>query len=319
VPLSDNRVVTLLNRYYVPVYTSNEEFREGGSAPPEERAELLRIHREGREKQLSVGSVHAYVLSPDGRTLDSLHVAEAFKPERLATMLERQARALGVRAGEPVLKPAPQSAAQPQPGALLLHLTARYLERRGEEYTLVTGAGGNWSALPGEDWLSLDREQWTKLFPPGKPAVGHSWEVDREVAAALLNRFYPPTENNDLRKNRIDRQSFRGTVTALKDGVALARLEGSFKMKHPFYHKDDNNFAEGRFVGYVEWDVRGAEIRSFRLVTEDAKYGPEGEAGQPFGVAVRSLPLTRGTDSRTMRPRSRKGAMGVDRGDLRLG
>lgn len=289
-PLSDNRVVSLLNRYYVPVYTSNADYREGGAAPDAEKAELRRIHREGHEKKLSVGSVHAFVLAPDGRTLDSLHVAEAFKTDRLVAMLERNARALGTQAGEAVVKPSAQSAARPVPGSLLLHLTARYLERRGDGYALVTGAGGNWSALPGEDWITLERPQWLKLLPPGKAEVGKTWEVDPEVAATILNRFYPPTENNDLRKNRIDRQTLRGTVTSVQGRTAVARLDGSFKMKHPFYHKDDRNFAEATFTGYVEWDTEGPRIRSFRMVTDEAKYGPEGEAGQPFGVAVRSVP-----------------------------
>jgi hypothetical protein len=289
VPLSNNRVVDLLNRYYVPVYTSNEDYRDDGCVPAEERAELLRIRREGHEKKLSVGTVHAYVLSPEGKTLDSLHVGDAFKVERLAEMLERNARALGTRAGAPVLKPAPQSAARPEPGKLLLHVVARYLERRGDRLVLVEDAGGNWSAVPGEDWVSLERPQWLKLLPAAPPRVGTAWEVDRSTAAAILNHFYPPTENNDLSKNRIDRLTFTGTVVAVEKGVARARLEGALRMKHPFYHKDDDQFVEATFAGFVEWETKGPAIRSLQLATDEAKYGPEGQRGQPFGVAARTV------------------------------
>ena len=81
-PLSNDRIIDLLNRHYVPVYLANVDYREGGSAPPEEKAELRRIHREGHAKKLSVGTVHAYVMAPDGSLIDSMHVAEAFKVEK---------------------------------------------------------------------------------------------------------------------------------------------------------------------------------------------------------------------------------------------
>jgi hypothetical protein len=238
VPLSNDRVISLLNRYFVPVYIANTDYREGGEASAEEKAELRRIHQEGHARKLSVGTVHAYVLGPDGHLLDSMHVAEAFKVQKLIGMLEKTTQTLGTRAGEPLAKPQPQSFAKADPDSLLLHVTARYLERKGEEYVLIEDAGGNWSAFPGEDWVELSREQWLRLLPPGQPRAGQAWDLDREVTAALLSRFYPPTENNDLSKNRIEGQSLKGTVLSVEGGVVRASLEGAFKMKHPFYHKD---------------------------------------------------------------------------------
>ena len=48
-------------------YIINEEYyRENGRAPVEERAELQRIHREGFEKKMDIGTVRVFVLSPDG-------------------------------------------------------------------------------------------------------------------------------------------------------------------------------------------------------------------------------------------------------------
>jgi len=289
VSLSDTRVITLLNRYFVPVYTANEDYDEEGSAPPEEKAELSRIRDEGYAKKLSVGTVHAYVLTPDGHTLDSLHVAEAYQPDRLAAMLNRAVQRLGTAPGPPIIPPAPQSAAPPKPGALLLHLTARYLERRGDDYALTTNATANWNAFPGEDWISLDRAQWAKLLPMGLARIGVSWDVDRDVAATLLTRFYPPTENNDLATNRLEKQSLRGVVVAMRNGVVRVRLEGGLKMKHPFYHRDDNNVAEATFVGFLEYSEDTKRIRSVRLVTEEAVYGGPGSK-QPYGIAVRTVP-----------------------------
>jgi hypothetical protein len=76
-PLSNTKVIELLNGYFVPVYAVNEDYATKGSAPLEEKAERDRIFQEGHALKLSVGSVHVYVLRPDGRLLDSMHVATA--------------------------------------------------------------------------------------------------------------------------------------------------------------------------------------------------------------------------------------------------
>src|SRR5436309_5478102 len=109
-PLSDARVIALLNRAFVPIYVVNEDYRGSGPAPPEERKELQRIHQEGYKKKLSVGTVHAYVLTPDGHTHDSLHVASAARTERLLAMLDRAVEHFKPKEGKPIVAPAPQSA-----------------------------------------------------------------------------------------------------------------------------------------------------------------------------------------------------------------
>jgi hypothetical protein len=286
VPLSDTRVIDLLNRSFIPVYLANQDYRDDGCAPPEEKAELRRIHKEGHAAKLSVGSVHAYVLAPDGRLVDSMHVANAFKVDRLLPMLEGTVRKLKTASGEPVLKPAPQSISKPEPGCLLLHITARYLQRKGDDYVLVESAGGDWSAFPGEDWVSLEQSQWLKLLPSRQVRVGDTWDLDRNVAAEILNHFYPPTENNDLAKNRIDEQSLKATVVAVEKGITRARIDGKLKMKHPFYHKDDDRFVEATLAGFMEFDPNKKQIRSFQFVTDEATYGGAGST-QPIGVAVR--------------------------------
>ena len=48
VSLSNNQVISLLNQYFVPVFLSNEDFRDGGSAPPAAKAELRRLFGGGR-------------------------------------------------------------------------------------------------------------------------------------------------------------------------------------------------------------------------------------------------------------------------------
>ena len=41
-PFSQSEVINRLNAYFVPVYVVNEDYRENGPAPKEERAEMDR-------------------------------------------------------------------------------------------------------------------------------------------------------------------------------------------------------------------------------------------------------------------------------------
>lgn len=274
------------------MFTSNEDYGDEGSAPKEERAELERVRREGNAAGLSVGTVHGFVLGPDGRLRDTVHVA-LIRPDTLAALLEKHVRALETRPGSPV---APVRAFTPPPsappGSLRLHLVARYLEKRGEnDYALVTNAGGNWSALPGEDWITLDPSEQAGLLAPktAKISPGQTWDVDGNVAGRLFDHFYPPTENNDVSKNRRIEQRLRATLVGIANGRATVRLDGRLRMKHPFYHRADDNEVEADVAGYFTFDPARRQVRSLQLATERAVYG-DAARKQPFGVAVRSVP-----------------------------
>jgi hypothetical protein len=275
----------------VPVYVSNEDYNKTGSALAEEKAERNRICREAAQAKLSSGTVHVYILAPDGHCIDSQHVATASKVEELTAMLERTIAELKTAAGQPLVKPCPQSApAKRDAGAPVLHVTARYLRRQGHDYIVPkanlgeTRAGG-WAGYPGEDWVALSSPEAVKFLPAGAVSAGASWDIDTEAAARVLNHFYPPTENNDIRKNVIEEQTLRAKVMSQKDGVVWARLDGKLKMKHPFYHKPDDRVVEATVVGFLEFESATRHIRSLQMVTKQAAYG-----SQPFGVAVRSMP-----------------------------
>jgi hypothetical protein len=47
----------------------------------------------------------------------------------------------------------------------------------------------------------------------------------------------------------------------------------------------DERPVEASVTGYLEYDRREKKVRTFRLVTDQAKYGKEN-----FGVAIRSVP-----------------------------
>src|SRR5262249_54356330 len=124
--LSDAKVIALLNRYFVPVYASNEDDVNGGSAPALEKLEYQRILFEAGKAGLSTGSVYVYLLTPDGHPLDSLHVAEACKPDELRPRLEQAVKKLRTSPGAPLVKAIAQSKPPPhEADSLVLHLIAR--------------------------------------------------------------------------------------------------------------------------------------------------------------------------------------------------
>jgi len=212
-----------------------------------------------------------------------MHVAQAAQPDRLAALLEKSAKTLAIPPRD--APPAPASPARPAvpAGTMLLHLVARYLDAKGN--ALIPTGSGNWSELPSEDWIPLAPLVQAKLLPD-RASVGSSWEPDRAEATRLLQHFYPPTENWDSTKNAMESLAFRGRVTTIRAGLARATLEGEYKMKHAFYHKEDDNRASGAVAGWVEFDTRTRRIVTLHLVTEHAEYG-DGRM-QPYGVAVLS-------------------------------
>jgi hypothetical protein len=284
-PLSRTNVIETLNRYFVPVYTSNEEYRdngdEHGSAPPEERAAYQKIYLAALKKKLSTGTVHAYVLTPDGDPIDSLHVADAATGDKLLDMLRRTVRKLGTKPGDTLVPPKEQSACPVNldDKTLVLHLTAR------AEGT--NPSDNSWHAYPSEDWIVLDEADQRALLPPaGRPAAeaGASWDIPRDVATKVLTHFYPQTENNDVGKNRIDRITLKATVVSVNEGVTRARLDGDLRMQHPFYHKETPDMVDAAVVGYIEFRPGQGRVKSFKLATDRATY-----MKRNFDVGVRSV------------------------------
>jgi hypothetical protein len=266
-------IVATLNRSFVPVYLSNEDYSGDSPAPPAERRERDRILREAAAKGLSTGTVHVYILDPEGHAADSAHVAEGAKVDVLTKFLDRNVERFRPAPGSPVVAPRPQATPpRHEPGGLTLHLVARSLDGRGA-----------WGGVIPEDWFSLSAEE-AKGLSVESPSVGKTWELPPLLAARLLERFYPATENNDLAKNRIERAEIRAEVVSSEVEVARARLVGDLRMGHPFYHKEDGKVVEAKALGFVDFDPTSGEVRSLLMATESATYN-----GGTFGVALSSV------------------------------
>ena len=102
-----------------------------------------------------------------------------------------------------------------------------------------------------------------------EPSTGHMRvdhtpeDIDPALSAQILTCFYPQTENNDLSRNRLDRQVLRASAIDEQNGVLRIRLDGEVRMKHQFYpNRVDESFAEATVVGYLDYDLSRRRIRS---------------------------------------------------------
>ena len=270
-PFSSLEVIKRLNTAFVPVFAVNEDYRNPAVVPQEERDEYQRIYREALDKKFSAGSVHVYVLNPEGAVVGTRHVADAARTKALIAFLDDLTKTLGTTPGGPLVEPKPQSRPpKHEAGSLVLHLTARGL-----------GGGGSWDGVA-ETWIVYTPAEAQRLMPKDVKA-GSSWELDRELSGRLLRYVYPVTENNDPDKNEIKEQELKATAISVRDGVAIVRLDGRLVMRHDFYHKPDGKKVSTNLLGYVELESATGKVKTVRLVTDGAVYG-----GGKFGVAVKS-------------------------------
>lgn len=291
-PLSDPKVVKLLNAHFAPVYVSNEDYGEPGAAADAEKAAYRRIYREALDERRPAGSVCVYLVSADGDGFDSLIVNDACQEGRLDKMLAAAVKRFDVAAGEPLIAPRSQSTApKAERGSLVLHLVSRIDHRY------------SWGEFPAENWIVLSPDE-AKAFAPPRSEAGAKWSIGERVAAKILTHFYPQTETCHHAKDtlpdgghqhRIMRQSLVGEAvavegrategSAVEGGAIHVRIRGHVRLKHTFYpNRDDDNHAEADVIGYVDVDAASGEVRKLRLASHRGKYGNHG-----FAVSVRSV------------------------------
>src|SRR5450755_2651063 len=86
--LSDDKVIDLLTKYFIPVWVSRDHYQL--AAPSDsEQDELQRIDRDRAHRGLEGGTVCVYVLAPDGAVSATMKVHNAWKPESLVPFLQK--------------------------------------------------------------------------------------------------------------------------------------------------------------------------------------------------------------------------------------
>jgi hypothetical protein len=274
-------VVDVLNRFYVPVYLSNEDYH-GDSAivTKDERLAWQKIYHDALKEKRSAGSVCVYLVDGDSKGLASMIVSTAASKDNLLKLLETTAEKLKVEGGKPIVPPVRQNPApRVTDSDLLLYLVARSDQR------------GSWGEFPSENWIVLKEKEWQAWLPDSlKPGARHS--VPGAEVAKLLTYFFPQTEICNFGKafdpdgpykHHIDNIVLKSKVLSREADIVRIRLDGQLKLKHTFYpNRDDTNYAESTMLGYLELNARSNRVVRFGLATSSGRYGNRG-----FSVAVR--------------------------------
>jgi hypothetical protein len=279
-PLSNSEVIDLLNRYFVPVYSSDEDSSPRGHGPQQEKVAHIRIYQEASKKPFGTGAVYVFILNPEGEVIDGMDVAHASQDGALLGMLKGTIEKLHTTPGKPIITPSTQSRPPQHPAdALVLHLVAR-----GSLKAFP------WREFPGENWILLSRSEWMSLLPRDV-TPDSSWSLNDALTRKLLTDFYPPTEELDttLDRNEIQTATLSAKPISRKGSILRVQLDGKLVMKHSFYaNRSDNFTVNATLIGWIEFDTAKTRITDFQLITKHATYG--GGTPEDFNAALYSVP-----------------------------
>jgi hypothetical protein len=264
--LSDDRVVRLVSTYFVPAWVSRD-FYQLGEPGRAEREAVDRVDRTKLARGLVGGSVCVYLLAPDGSTLATLPVQQAWTPAKLVAFLEKFVADHKARPRDPEAVKA--SAAKPRGIA----------RTKGNDSALVNVWVRNARAeeREGNRGLSHDRvelaaDEWKTLLPPASARAGAAYEVPAAVADALFRYCYPPGPHWKVRETKMLRRSLSGTVVSARPGEVVVRLEGSLELIHPYEQKPTDGRVTARLVGYLRGDPAKPALTGLTLASEEAEF-----------------------------------------------
>jgi hypothetical protein len=266
----------LLNQYFVPVTSRNEETDDNGAAPPAEKAERRRIYNEFYAKKLPIGDVHVYIVAPDKSAVAGLPIHLALDPAKMIPFLEDIVARMHLKPGPAAIKPHPTSRPPANIGAdtLVIHLVSRAL------------AGGSWHEFPAENWIVLSAAEWNQLLPSGKVTPKQSWAIPNPVAVKLAEWVYPQNEEKTgVNRSKVEQSDFRLTAVTVEGSLARARIDGKVKLLHTFYPNGKSpDYAVSDLTGYMDFDFAQRRIQRLRIVTNKGDY-----VQVPFATSLVSM------------------------------
>jgi hypothetical protein len=278
--LSDERVVRLLGRYFVPAWVSRDSYQQDNVSRTE-KAELERIDRERASKKLPGGTVCVFVLAADGSVLATLPVQQAWKAENLLPFLQRIVTEQKVtpRKSEAVKASAAPPSAPPRPKS-----------EGGRVFAIYTRANANGpNRGVSHDHVELTPAEWRRLLPPEGSRVGATFSVPEEVAGKLLRYAYPPLPHYDVRASKVTSVRLTGTVESAEGEEVRVRLRGALELLYPATGKPTDGRVQAKLVGTIRCDRRTRTLTTFGLVSDEAEYvwHWEGKANPvPMALAV---------------------------------
>ena len=261
--LSDDKVIDLLTKYFIPVWVSRDHYQL--AAPSDsEHDELERIDRERARRGLEGGTVCVYVLAPDGAVSATMRVQNAWKPQSLAPFLQKIV-------DEQKLEPRPAEAARAtaaatrppvspeKDGGLVLHVWTRFEDMKNNRGLA-------------QDWVQWTAEDASGLAPAADAQPGSTFTVSRDTTARLYKRLYPPAGRWDARDCEVVGGLLSAVVIAVEGGEVRMKLEGDVELKYPAMDKPPGGKVTAKLVGAARYDSKRRVFTSFALASETAEY-----------------------------------------------
>ncbi len=261
--LSDDRVIELLNRYYLPTWVSRDRYQLSGPDKAEQ-AELQRIDRQRHDRGLEGGTVTVHILSSDGSVVAALPVQKASKPAELVAFLKEYAEREKVKQRRliPSKKPLIAWKDQQKPktdGGVLVDVWTRFDD-------------GSTNRGLSADTVELTAKEWSQ-FLPAKPAeVGQSWKVADAVADKLFAFCYPPLPNWDSRQAKVIESTLTVSVDSLKGAEAHLKLAGRFVLSYPATGKPTDGKVTAQVIGLATIDISKGVIKDLKSIATEASY-----------------------------------------------
>jgi len=259
--LSDERVIELVSRYFVPAWLSRDNYQLGARSEAEQE-EIRRIDLDKRRRGLKGGTVCVYLLAPDGAVVATVPVHQAGNPKLLASSLQQviEKEQLEPRKPEAVrASAAPRKAVRPRTaGGLVLHIRTKNEGPRA-------GYGVS------EDWVELTADE-CKGFVPAPPRAGATGRVPEEVADKLFRRFYPPGPNWKVADSTVLSRALTATVLSASEKEVRVGLRGSVELSHPFGGADTPGRVTATVAGVLHYDPVRKAVTSLVMASEEAKF-----------------------------------------------
>ena len=223
------------------------------------------VFDEAADQKLSVGTVHVYILSPDGKVADSQSVKQAQFAAPHLEFLNRQIARFAVTPGQAIGPPTPQvRPPKVAPDQLLL-----------KGVTRTQPGSRHWIGVA-EDWLTLDRPDVESLLPSSNQRIGDSWQVPGDVAEKILTHVYPPTGQFDPTTHTFQDVVLTCEIIDQSEGSFVVELFGKMTMNHDLLRPDEHR-VRATVVGYFRIAPGAQRPTTFRLSTFEAEF-----AGGPF-------------------------------------
>jgi hypothetical protein len=259
---SDERVIRLVSRYFVPVSVSRDNYLMPAADAATTR-ELQRIDAERRSKHFEGGIVAVYILDSKGTVRATMPVQQAYYPDRFVAFLEKVIADLEARPRRP--EDVLQTTAPPAPARRPAHEDALAL-------TVWTraGVGNKTTGDTTIDYVDLKPDEWKSFVPMGDAEVGGKWSIAEATADRLFLLCYPPGPHWKTEANKIAERTLAATLVGVEGNEGVVRLSGKVTMFHPFTGKPDDPYVIVSVIGYVRYDRKSKAITAFNLMSVEA-------------------------------------------------